>query len=86
MKKLKTKLWSNFENTCFHIKYFVKYLKIPFLILVKPLSINLYGVREWSNIYPLVEIVRIPEALDYYSKGLNFFQYIYEKLFFKKFF
>ena len=41
---------------------------------------NLYGVREWGNIYPLVEIVRIPEALDYYrSKGMNFFQYIYEK-------
>jgi hypothetical protein len=40
----------------------------------------LHGIREWKNLYPLIEIVRIPEALDYYrSKGLNFFQYIREK-------
>ena len=73
--------WSNFENTCFHIKIFCEAFKnSPSYFSAKPLSINLYGVREWSNIYPLVEIVRIPEALDYYrSKGLNFFQYIYEK-------
>ena len=24
------------------------------------------GIREWSNLYPFIEIVRIPEALDYY--------------------
>ena len=46
----------------------------------EPLSVNLFGLREWGNLYPLVEIVRIPEALDYYrSKGLGFFQYIYAK-------
>ena len=75
--------WSNFENTCFHIKIFCEAFKSSkAYFFSKPLSVNLYGVREWVNIYPLVEIVRIPEALDYYrSKGLNFFQYIYEKNF-----
>ena len=73
--------WSNFENTCFHIKIFCEAFKnSKSYFFSKPLSVNLYGEREWKDIYPLVEIVRIPEALDYYrSKGLNFFQYIYEK-------
>ena len=73
--------WSNFENTCFHIKIFCEAFKNSRCYFnSKPLSVNLFGVREWSDIYPLVEIVRIPEALDYYrTKGMNFFQYIYEK-------
>jgi len=73
--------WSNFENTCFHIKIFCEaFSKSNAYLLSNPLSVNLYGIREWKSIYPLVEIVRIPEALDYYrSKGLNFYQYIYEK-------
>ena len=46
----------------------------------KALSVNLSGVREWIDLYPFVEIVRLPEALDYYrSKGLGFFKYIYTK-------
>jgi len=75
------KSWSNFENTCFHIKIFCEAFKNSHSYFYStPLSVNLYGVREWKNLYPLVEIVRIPEALDYYrSKGLNFFQYVYEK-------
>ena len=49
-------------------------------LCAKPLSVNLGGVREWSKLYPFVEIVRLPEALDYYrSKGLKFSQYIYTK-------
>ena len=73
--------WSNFENTCFHIKIFCEaFKKSKSYFCAKPLSVNLFGIREWGNIYPLVEIVRIPEALDYYrKKGLNFFQYVYEK-------
>ena len=73
--------WSNFENTCFHIKIFCEaFTNSKSYFLSKPQSVNLYGVREWGDIYPLVEIIRIPEALDYYrSKGMNFFQYIYEK-------
>ena len=46
----------------------------------KPLSVSLHGIREWSDIYPMVEIVRIPEALDYYrSKGLGFRNYVINK-------
>lgn len=73
--------WSNFENTCFFIKIFCEaFSNSKAYFCAKPLSVNLYGVREWYNLYPLVEIVRIPEALDYYrSKGLGFFQYIINK-------
>ena len=81
-EKIKNKsAWSNFENTCFHIKIFCEAFKdSKSYFYSKPLSVNLHGVREWTSVYPIVEIVRIPEALDYYrSKGLNFFQYIYEK-------
>jgi glycosyltransferase involved in cell wall biosynthesis len=79
MKKPGT--WSTFDNTCFFIKIFcAAFSKSKAFLCAKPLSINLSGVREWSSLYPFVEIVRIPEALDYYrGKGLNFFQYIYSK-------
>ena len=46
----------------------------------EPLSVNLYGVREWRSLYPLIETFKLSESLDYYrSKGLNFFKYIYCK-------
>ena len=46
----------------------------------EPLSVNLYGVREWGSLYPLIETLKLSESLDYYrSKGLNFFKYIYCK-------
>ncbi|OUV61475.1 MAG: hypothetical protein CBC88_00395 [Candidatus Pelagibacter sp. TMED128] len=81
-EKIKDKnSWSNFENTCFHIKIFCEaFNNSNAYFCAKPLSINLHGIREWTNLYPLVEIIRIPEALDYYrKKGLNIYQYIYEK-------
>ena len=73
--------WSNFENTCFFIKVFCEaFSNSNAYICAKPLSVNLYGVREWVSLYPFVEIVRIPEALDYYrSKGLSFKRYIVNK-------
>ena len=75
------KTWSNFENTAFFIKVFCEsFGNSKAFFCAKPLSVNLSGIRGWSDLYPLVEIVRMPEALDYYrSKGLNFFQYIYSK-------
>ena len=75
------KTWSNFENTAFFIKVFCEaFGNSKAFFCAKPLSVNLSGIREWGDLYPFVEIVRIPEALDYYrSKGLNFFQYIYSK-------
>ena len=73
--------WSNFDNTCFFIKVFCEaFQNSKAFFCAKPLSVNLSGIREWNDLYPFVEIVRIPEALDYYrSKGLGFFQYIYSK-------
>ena len=73
--------WSNFENTCFFIKIFcAAFSKSNAYLCARPLTVSLHGIREWSNLYPLVEIVRIPEALDYYrSKGLKFSNYIIAK-------
>ena len=46
----------------------------------EPLSVNLYGVREWKSFYPFISTFILCEKLDYYrSKGLNFFKYIYCK-------
>ena len=75
------RVWSNFENTCFFIKIFcAAYSKSNAYFCARPLSVSLHGIREWSSIYEMVEIVRIPEALDYYrSKGLNFTSYIINK-------
>ena len=71
--------WSTFDNTCFFIKIFCSAFKnSKAFICAKPLSVNLSGVREWSNLYPFVEIVRLPEALDYYrSQGMNFLAICY---------
>lgn len=76
-----TRVWSNFENTCFFIKIFcAAFSKSDAYFCAKPLTVSLHGIREWKNIYPLVEIVRIPEALDYYrSKGLSLSSYIVNK-------
>tara|TARA_Y100001970_G_scaffold293483_1_gene440583 strand:- start:12945 stop:13937 length:993 start_codon:yes stop_codon:yes gene_type:complete len=75
------KIWSNLDNTFFFIKVFFKSFKnSKAYFCAKPLSINTIGTREWGNFYPFVEIVLLPEILDYYrSQGLNFFQYIYCK-------
>ena len=75
------RLWSCFENTCFFIKVFCEaFGNSRAFFCAKPLSVNLLGIRRWNDLYTLVEIVRMPEALDYYrSKGLGFFQYIYSK-------
>ena len=76
-----TRVWSNFENTCFFIKIFCSaFSKSNAYFCAKPLSVSLHGIREWGNLYPFVEIVRIPEALDYYrSKGLSLSSYIFNK-------
>ena len=38
------------------------------------------GEREWVSMYDFVEIVRIPELLDYYrSQGMSFWKYVYCK-------
>lgn len=75
------KPWSNFENTCFFIKVFcAAFKKSKVYFCSKPLSVNLSEVREWNNLYSFVEIVRIPEVLDYCrSEGMKFFPYLINK-------
>lgn len=75
--------WSNFENTCFFIKVFCSaFSRSDAFLCAKPLTVSLHGIREWGDLYPMVEIVRIPEALDYYrSKGLKFSKYFIAKNF-----
>lgn len=75
--------WSNFENTCFFIKVFCSaFSRSQAYFCAKPLTVSLHGIREWGDLYPLVEIVRIPEALDYYrSKGLKLSKYYIAKNF-----
>ena len=75
--------WSNFENTCFFIKVFcAAFSKSNAFLCAKPLTVSLHGIREWGSLYEMVEIVRIPEALDYYrSKGLVLSRYLIAKNF-----
>lgn len=76
-----TRVWSNFDNTCFNGKVISTIFKDKkSFICAKPLSVNLIGEREWVSMYDFVEIVRIPELLDYYrSQGMSFWKYVYCK-------
>ena len=75
--------WSNFDNTCLHPKILCNAFKNSNAFFCsKPLSINLTGVREWTSLYEFIEIVRIPELLDYYkSQGMGTLKYLYCKNF-----
>ena len=77
------RLWSNFDNTCLNAKIISTVFKNKeSFICSKPLSVNLIGEREWASLYDFIEIVRIPELLDYYrSQGMSFWRYIYCKNF-----
>ncbi len=76
-------IWSNFDNTCLNAKVVSTVFKDKkSFICSQPLSVNLIGEREWVNLYDFIEIVRIPELIDYYrSQGMGFFKYIYCKNF-----
>tara|TARA_B110000438_G_C15624796_1_gene568190 strand:+ start:1 stop:801 length:801 start_codon:yes stop_codon:yes gene_type:complete len=73
--------WSNFDNTCGHTKIYANaFNKSKAFFCADGLTVNSYGIREWSRLYPLIEIVRLPEVLDYYrSKGMNFSKYLINK-------
>ena len=75
------RVWSNFDNTCAHIKIYANAFKNSKAFFTsKALTVNGYGVREWIDLYDFIEIVRLPEMLDYYrSRGLGFFKYIRNK-------
>lgn len=75
--------WSNIENTCFHpMLLSMAFKNSKSFFCAKPLSLNLSGEREWKKLYEFVEIIRIPELLDFYRKqGMGFLRYYYCKNF-----
>ena len=77
------KTYSSFDNTAPHIIIWSSGFKnSQAYFQSKPLSVNTHGVREWVDLYPFVESIRIPEVLDYYrSAGLKFHKYLYYKNF-----
>lgn len=74
-------LYSNFDNTCPHVKIFSHaFSKSKAYFQAEPLSVTLKGEREWKHLYDFIEIIRIPEILDLHKKqGLPMFQYLYCK-------
>ena len=71
-------LFSTFDNTFPHIRVFAHAFKnSKNFFIQKPLTINLYGVREWKSLYPLVRSIRLINALDlYFKNGLSLIKYI----------
>jgi len=71
-------VWSTFENTCLNAILITESCKnSKAYICSKPLSINLIGEREWGQMYEFIEIVRIPELIDFYkSRGLSLKKYL----------
>ena len=79
-----TRVMSNIYNTFSHNIIFSKaFSKSNVFFNSEPLTINLYGERNWwKNHYAFVESVRIPELLDVYRKnGLSLKQYLFNKNF-----
>ena len=72
--------YSNFDNTAPHSKIWAKGFKNKNAYFCsEPLTINVHGPRskDWGNLYPFVEGVRIPQVLDNFRKeGLPFFRYL----------
>ena len=73
--------YSHFDNTFPHIKIFSKaFAKSKAYFNPDPLSVNLSGIREWSSLSPLVNSVRLIEALyEYRKNGLSLYKYLLYK-------
>jgi len=76
-------LFSNIDNTYPHIKIFSYAFKnSDAYFCSKALSINLFGVREWTSLYPIVRSVRSVDALNiYYKNGLSIIKLLQYKNF-----
>ena len=75
------RLCSNLDNCCGYLKVYTNAFKNS-KVYYSPegFSVNCYGVREWVSMYDFIEIVRIPEILDYYrSQGLGLKKYLINK-------
>jgi hypothetical protein len=70
--------FSHFDNTFPHVKIFAwAFAGSQAYIHTEPLTVNLSGAREWFPMSPLINIVRLVEALDEYRKnGLSLPQYL----------
>jgi glycosyltransferase involved in cell wall biosynthesis len=70
--------FSHFDNTFPHVRVFAAaFYQSNAYRCDTPLSVNLAGAREWSSKSPLINIVRLPEALNLYrSYGLPFWSYV----------
>ena len=73
--------YTNIYNTFPHLIIFSRAFRNSIAYAQsEPLSINLIGEREWADMYPFIEAVRIPQVLDLYrSNGLPLIRYIIEK-------
>ena len=73
-----SRIFSHFDNTFPHITVFAKaFSNSKAFFYAQPLSVNLHGVGEWAPMSPLINSVRLPEALDEYRKnGLPYFRYL----------
>ncbi len=73
-----SRYWSNTDNTLIHPKIMCCAFKdSPAFICAEPLSVNLQGEREWGDLYEFIEIIRLPELLDFYrSKGMSLKRYL----------
>jgi glycosyltransferase involved in cell wall biosynthesis len=73
------RLYSNFDNTAPHVKIWsAAFNNKKSYFFAKPLSANIHGPRtdDWGSHYPLVEGIRIPEALECYRKsGMSLSRY-----------
>lgn len=78
-----SKTFSHFDNTFPHMKIWANaFSNSKAYFNDEPLNVCLSGVREWSNMYPLVHSIRIVEGLrEYRNNGLEYWKYIYCKNF-----
>ena len=70
--------FSHFDNTFPHLKIFAfAFADSHAYLHSDPLTVNLSGAREWSSFSPLINIVRLIEALDAYRQnGLPLLSYL----------
>jgi hypothetical protein len=73
--------FSHFDNTFPHVKIFSEAFKNSNAYFYSnPLTVNLSGIREWGNLSPLINSVRIIESLyQYRLNGLSYHKYLMYK-------
>lgn len=80
---LKKGVFSTFENTCPHVKIFANsFNNSNAYFEKKPFCLTTSNEKEWNNMYNFIEIVRMPEILDFYRlSGLPLKKYLINKNF-----